>query len=105
MAASHEGPLREAAIVLKAPLVDQGVYRQLATSRTVDAPNTELSSDVSFIIQEILTEMAPSGPAEFDGLARLIDEGAEDLDGGPDLAHDVAAELRRCANAMRDAAN
>jgi hypothetical protein len=84
MAAGRVGPIGEAAIVLKAPLVDQGVYRQRAMSRTVDDPISELSPNVSFIVREILGEMAPSVPAEFDRLARLSDEGAEELDGGPD---------------------
>ncbi len=71
----------------------------------IDDPIIELSSDVLFIIQQIMTGMAPSGQSELDGLARLIDEGAEGFDGGPDLAHDVATELRRRAKTMRDTAN
>lgn len=62
-----------------------------------------LSSDASFIIREILVEMAPSGPDIYDQIAAECDKGANTFEGGPELAHEVAAELRRRARSMRDA--
>ena len=69
-----------------------------------DAP-FHISVDADFIIREILEQIAPSGPDEYDRVAGECDKGANTFDGGPALAHEVAMELRRRAKAMRDAAN
>jgi hypothetical protein len=62
-----------------------------------------LSSDAEFIIREILEQMAPSAPDHFDRIAAECDKGAGTFEGGPALAREVAAELRRRAKVMRDA--
>lgn len=68
-----------------------------------DAP-FHLSTDADFVVREILVEMAPSGPDEYDRIAGECEKGAETFDGGPVLAREVAVELRRRTKAMRNAA-
>lgn len=66
-----------------------------------DAP--DLSQAVEFDVEEILEEYEPATPEDFE---RLADEAVRRPDayvGGPDVALGVAAELRRRAQAMRDA--
>lgn len=60
-----------------------------------------LSADADFIIREILEQMAPTRPDDYDRIAAECDKGAGAFDGGPALAHEVATELRRRANALR----
>lgn len=67
-----------------------------------DAPPT-LSTDAAFMVAEVLQEYAPSSAEDFERLAREADAGAAAFDGGPGLAREVAEELRRRAQASRDA--
>lgn len=75
------------------------------TQPTNDDAPFHLSIDADFIVREILEEMAPSGPDEYDRIAIECEKGAKTSDGGPALAHEVATELRRRAKAMRHAAH
>jgi len=66
-----------------------------------DAPN--LSQAVEFDVAEILEEYEPATPADFERLAAEAERRPENYIGGPAVALAVAAELRRRAQAMRDA--
>ena len=63
-----------------------------------------LTTDADLIVRAILEDIAPSGPDAYDQIAGECEKGASTFEGGPRLAHEVATELRRRANAMRDAA-
>jgi hypothetical protein len=53
-------------------------------------------------VTEILAEYGPATtPEDFERLARGADANPKSYDGGPALAHAVAAELRRRADHMR----
>lgn len=66
-----------------------------------DAPN--LSQAVEFDVAEILEEYEPTTPEDFERLAAEAERSQRRYAGGPTLALGVAAELRRRAQAMRDA--
>lgn len=67
-----------------------------------DVPPT-LSTDAAFMVAEILEEYAPRTAGDFERLAREAETGGATFEGGPGLAHEVAEELRRRAQALRDA--
>ncbi|ADG10941.1 hypothetical protein B7G68_12725 [Caulobacter segnis] len=67
-----------------------------------DLPPT-LSSDAAFAVAEILEEYAPASAEDYARLANEAESGAARFDGGPGLAQEVAGELRRRAQALRDA--
>lgn len=67
-----------------------------------DAPTT-LSTDAAFMVAEILEEYTPRSAREFERLAGEAEAGAATFEGGPGLAREVAEELRRRAQALRDA--
>jgi hypothetical protein len=53
-------------------------------------------------VTEVLAEYGPaSTPEDFERLARGAENNPKSYDGGPALAHAVAAELRRRAEHMR----
>ena len=66
-----------------------------------DNAPVHLSADAAFIVREIVEQMAPSKPEDYDRIAAECNKGANVFDGGPALAHEVATELRRRADAMR----
>lgn len=66
-----------------------------------DAPN--LGQPVEFDVAEILEEYEPATPEEFERLAAEAERRPDAYIGGPAVARGVAAELRRRAQAMRDA--
>ena len=67
-----------------------------------DLPSS-LSDDAAFAVAEILEEYVPTSAEDFARLADEAEAGAARFDGGPGLAHEVAGELRRRAQALRDA--
>lgn len=83
-----------------APIGEPGRSVAMPPSINDNAP-CHLSSDAQFIIKEILKEMAPSTPDHFERIAAECDKGADTLDGGPELAREVAAELRQREKLMR----
>lgn len=66
-----------------------------------DAPN--LDQAVAFDVAEILEEYVPVTAADFERLAAEAERSAESYIGGAAVAGGVAAELRRRAQAIRDA--
>lgn len=66
-----------------------------------DAP--ELSQAVQFDVGEILEEYEPATPDDFERLAAEAERRPDAYIGGRAVALGVAAELRRRAQAMRDA--
>lgn len=64
----------------------------------------DLSQAVAFDVAEILDEYKPRAPEDLERLAAEAERRPERYLGGPDIARGVAAELRRLAKAMRDAA-
>lgn len=67
-----------------------------------DLPSS-LSDDAAFAVAEILEEYAPVNADDYAHLADEAEAGAATFDGGPALAREVASELRRRAQALRDA--
>ena len=63
----------------------------------------ELGQAVAFDVAEILEEYGPVTPDDFERLAGEAEKSAANYIGGEAVARGVAAELRRRAQAMRDA--
>jgi hypothetical protein len=65
--------------------------------------NPRLSQAVAFDVGEILEEFAPATPEDFERLAAETERSAANYIGGEAVARGVAFELRRRAQALRDA--
>lgn len=63
----------------------------------------DLGQAVAFDVAEILEEYGPATAKDFDRLADEAERSAAAYIGGPAVANGVAAELRRRAQAIRDA--
>lgn len=64
----------------------------------------DLAQAVAFDLDDILEEYRPVSPDHFERLAHEAERSAKTYIGGPEIALAVAAELRRRAAAMRNAA-
>lgn len=67
-----------------------------------DLPSS-LSDDAAFAVAEILEEYAPVNAGDYARLADEAEAGAATFEGGPGVAREVANELRRRGQALRDA--